>query len=63
MQLVHTVQGLVPMDQLEIADLVEIGDGYRKITTRYFLGEECVRQSVAIDILRPAGAGIAQGAA
>lgn len=50
--MVFTTKGLIEMDRLTIRDQVEIGDNHRKVVSQYFLGDELVRQSVHIDVLR-----------
>ncbi len=58
---VFTTKGLVERDQLRIQDVVEEGDNHRKVICQYYLGDELVRQSVFVDILRPLEAGIERG--
>lgn len=50
---VFTTKGLIELDQLRVEDHIELGDNYRKVIVKYSLGDELVRQSVFIDVLRP----------
>lgn len=59
--LVLTTRGLVEFSRLEVSDIVEVGDNYRKIIAQYRLDGEVVRQSVFVDGLRPCEAGTANG--
>ena len=58
---VFTTKGLIEFDRLRIQDVVELGDNHRKILSQYYLGDELVRQSVFIDVLRPLEAEAAEG--
>jgi len=53
MNLVQTTQGLMDLSRLEVKDVVEVGDNYRKIATEYRLGGELVRREVTVTALRP----------
>lgn len=50
---VLTNKGLVEFSTLDISDIVEVGDNYRKITTEYRLNGELVRNDVVANALRP----------
>ena len=58
---VLTIKGLVDLSELRVKDVVEIGDNHRKIFSQYWLGDELVRQSVFVDVLRPLEAGVTEG--
>jgi len=49
---VMTIKGLVELSALDVRDIVEIGDNYRKIATEYRLGDELVRRDVTVNALR-----------
>lgn len=49
---VMTTQGLIEFDKLEVKDVVEVGDNYRKIATEYRFGGELVRRDVTVNALR-----------
>lgn len=50
---VLTTKGLVDFDQLRVVDSVEVGDNYRKISSRWYLGDELVKGDAAVSMLRP----------
>lgn len=52
MNQVMTTKGLVELDQLEVLDVVETGDNYRKVATEYRLNGELVRRDVTVNALR-----------
>jgi len=58
---VFTTKGLIEIDRLRIVDVVQLEDNCRKILCQYWLGDELVRQSVFIDVLRPIEAQAAHG--
>lgn len=58
---VFTTKGLVEFSDLRVQDVVEIGDNHRKVLCQYYLGNELVRQSVFVDVLRPLEAEATQG--
>lgn len=58
---VHTTAGLIEFSDLEVKDVIELGDNYRKIATEYRHHGELVRRSVAIEALRPLESEAAQG--
>ncbi len=49
---VLTTKGLIEFDQLQIQDVTEVGDNYRKIATEYRLDGELVRRDVAVSAFR-----------
>jgi len=49
---VMTTQGLIEFDKLEVKDVVEVGDNYRKIATEYRFGGELVRRDVTVNAFR-----------
>lgn len=53
MIMVHTTKGLMPIDQLNVRDEVEVLDNARKITTEWTHHGEVVRRDAAISMLRP----------
>lgn len=58
---VLTTRGLVELASLTVRDLVEVGDNHRKVIVQYYLGDELVKQSVHVDMLRPVEAAAAEG--
>ena len=58
---VLTTKGLIDFDALTVKDVVELGDNHRKVLSQYYLGDELVRQSAFIDVLRPLEAGVEEG--
>jgi hypothetical protein len=58
---VITTKGLVELSELEVKDVVEIGENYRKIATEYRLNGELVRRDVAASMLRGPGMDSEQG--
>ena len=52
MNQVLTTHGLIDLSQLEVKDVVETGDNYRKIATEYRLNGELVRRDVTVNALR-----------
>jgi hypothetical protein len=58
---VITTKGLVELSDLEVKDVVEIGENYRKIATEYRLNGELVRRDVAASMLRGPGMESEQG--
>jgi hypothetical protein len=50
---VFTTQGLIEFDELDVKDIVEMGDNYRKIATEWRYQGELVRRDVAVSALRP----------
>jgi hypothetical protein len=51
--LVFTTAGLIEHTELEVTDLVSMGDNYRKIATEWFYKGELVRRDVTVSALRP----------
>lgn len=58
---VFTTRGLIEFNDLCVQDVVELGDNHRKVISQYYLGDDLVRQSVFIDVLRPLEADAAEG--
>lgn len=52
-QQVLTNLGLLNLDDLEIIDVVEIGDNYRKIASEFRYKGELVKRDVTVSALRP----------
>jgi hypothetical protein len=50
--LVETIKGLLPLDQLEVKDIVTYTDNSRDIATEYYLNGELVKRSAWADLLR-----------
>ena len=61
MNQVLTTKGLIEFGMLDVRDVVEVGDNYRKIATEYRLGEELVRRDVAVSALRGLESQAAEG--
>ena len=59
--MVHTIRGLVRYGDMDVEDTLELGDNYRKLVTTYRLDGEVVRQSAAVEMLRPLAVGLEQG--
>lgn len=49
---VLTTQGLVEYSELDVKDVVELGDNHRKVATEFRLHGELVRRDVAVSMLR-----------
>jgi hypothetical protein len=60
--LIYTTHGLVPYEQLEVVDQIEMFDNARKITTTWKLAGEMVRTDVHVSILRGLESEAVQGA-
>jgi hypothetical protein len=58
---VLTIKGLIDFDKLNVKDIVEVGDNHRKVATEWYLEDELVRRSVAVEMLRPAESAAEQG--
>lgn len=52
MNTVMTTHGLIDIECLQVSDVVEVGDNYRKVATEYHLGDELVRRDVTVTALR-----------
>ena len=52
MGLVHTTQGLIDRDLLEVTEIVTEGDNHRAIKSVWTLGGEMVREDLAVSILQ-----------
>lgn len=52
MTLVHTTLGELPIDQLEIKDIIEIHDNARVLATEWRKDGELVRRDVHVSVLR-----------
>ena len=50
---VFTTQGLIEFDLLDVRDVIELGDNYRKVATEFRFDGELVRRDVAVSMLRP----------
>lgn len=50
--LVQTTKGMVPFGELEVRDVIEVGDNSRVTATEWFLKGEMVRRDVHVNILR-----------
>jgi len=50
--IVQTIKGLQDSDSLRVEDVVEWGENYRKVITRWWDGTELVKEDVAVSILR-----------
>ena len=59
---VLTTKGLIEMSDMEVKDVIEVGDNYRKVATEYRYQGELVRRSVAVEALRPLETEGVQGA-
>lgn len=65
LMLIDTAQGLKELSELDVEDIVEVGDNgvpYRKIATEYRLAGELVRRDVTATALRGIEAQSIQGA-
>jgi hypothetical protein len=51
-QLIYTKDGLVPMSELEVKDVVEIHDNARVTATEWRRNGEIVRRDVNVNLLR-----------
>lgn len=51
--MIFTTKGLIERDQLTLKTVEEWGDNHCKLLLQYWLGDELVRQSVFVDVLRP----------
>ena len=60
-QQVLTSAGLVNLNELEVTDLIEIGDNYRKVVSEFRHGGELVKRDVTISALRPLTAQAQEG--
>jgi len=49
---VITTKGLIDLIDLQVTDVVEVGDNYRKIATEFRHHGELVRRDVAVSALR-----------
>ena len=58
---VLTTKGLLNYEDLSVKDVVELGDNYRKVATEWYDGDELVRRSVAVEMLRPVEAQYTEG--
>jgi hypothetical protein len=52
--LVETIKGLLPMEDLEVKDIVTVTDNSRCIATEYYYNGELVKSSAWADMLRAA---------
>jgi hypothetical protein len=52
--LVETIKGLLPMEDLEVKDIVTVTDNSRCIATEYYYNGELVKRSAWADVLRTA---------
>lgn len=50
--LVHTIDGLIDRELLEVKDIIDEGDNYRSIATEWYLDGKLVRRDAAVSILR-----------
>jgi hypothetical protein len=50
--LVETIKGLLPMEDLEVKDIVTVTDNSRCIATEYYYNGELVKRSAWADVLR-----------
>jgi hypothetical protein len=50
--LIQTIRGLIEKDKMEVRDMVEWGDNFRKIVTEYWYQGELVKCDVAASMLR-----------
>jgi hypothetical protein len=50
--LVETIKGLLPMEDLEVKDIVSVTDNSRCIATEYYYNGELVKRSAWADVLR-----------
>lgn len=48
-----TIRGLIEYDDMQVLDVVEVGDNYRKIATEYRFQGELVKRDVTVNPLRP----------
>lgn len=51
-QLIYTAQGLLPSNELEVKDVVEMHDNARVTATEWRRNGELVRRDVNVNILR-----------
>lgn len=51
-QLIYTAQGLVPSNELEVKDIIEMHDNARVIATEWRRNGELVRRDVNVNVLR-----------
>lgn len=58
---IFTTKGLIEEDQLTLKNVEEWGENHRKVLFQYWLGDELVRQSVFVDVLRPMDIEVEQG--
>jgi hypothetical protein len=50
--LVETIKGLLPIEDLEVKDIVTVTDNSRCIATEYYYNGELVKRSAWADVLR-----------
>jgi hypothetical protein len=50
--LVETIKGLLPLEDLEVKDIVTVTDSSRCIATEYYYNGELVKRSAWADLLR-----------
>lgn len=57
---VHTKNGLVEFDRLEVRDILEVHDNARNNIVEWYLDGELVRRDVFVNILRGIASQVAQ---
>jgi hypothetical protein len=50
--LVETIKGLLPIEDLEVKDIITVTDNSRCIATEYYYNGELVKRSAWADVLR-----------